>query len=67
MGACRTEKPIMAMKCMVQMPVPIEVAPRASQPALKLSRWRSDLVVHRRPRAPPRHAMRKAATGVTSP
>ncbi len=49
-GTPSTEKPTIAMKCMVQMPEPMEVAPRASQPALKERSVRSDRVVQRRPR-----------------
>lgn len=54
-----TEKPSIAMQCMVQMPQPMEAAPSASQPGFH--DWppsRSDLVVQRSPRAPPRQATR---------
>lgn len=55
------------MKCIVQMPEPMDVAPSASQTALKERSVRSDRVVQRNPRAAPRHAIRKAAAGVTIP
>ena len=62
-----TVNPIIATKCMVQMPDPIAADPKASQPARQELATSIDLVVQRRPSAPPRQAMRYATTGVTSP
>ncbi|EXU65649.1 hypothetical protein Z951_24395 [Streptomyces sp. PRh5] len=57
-GVSFTWNPIMAMKCIVQMPEPIDADPSASQPAFQ-ERWvRTDRAVQRKPRAPPRQAMR---------
>ncbi|GAA3306684.1 hypothetical protein GCM10020295_63550 [Streptomyces cinereospinus] len=66
-GASRTVKPIIAMKCMVQMPEAIATDPRASQEGRQEPPTRKALVVQRRPRAPPRQAMTKATSGVTRP
>ncbi len=55
---CSIVKPIMAMKCMVQMPEPIAAEPSASHAGRQDRVTRMDLVVQRRPRAPPRQAMR---------
>ncbi|SCD86991.1 hypothetical protein GA0115250_127224 [Streptomyces sp. BvitLS-983] len=57
----------MAMKCMVQIPEPIAPVPSASQPGRQVRVTSSDLVVQRSPSAPPRQAIRYAATGVTRP
>ncbi|BFO21497.1 hypothetical protein SHKM778_78850 [Streptomyces sp. KM77-8] len=59
MEVSSTVKPSIAMKCIVQMPQPIDAAPRASQPGFpERPSERSDLVVQRSPSAPPRQATR---------
>ncbi|MFJ8467462.1 hypothetical protein [Streptomyces swartbergensis] len=57
----------MAMKCIVQMPHPMEAAPNASQPGFHDRASGSERTMHRSPSAPPRQAIRYAATGVTAP
>ncbi|RPK60543.1 hypothetical protein EES42_33610 [Streptomyces sp. ADI95-17] len=57
MDVSRTRKPSMAMKCMVQIPQPMDAAPSASHPGFRGRSERSDLTVQRRPRAAPRHAI----------
>ncbi|MFD0648356.1 hypothetical protein ACFQ2Y_06280 [Streptomyces malaysiensis subsp. malaysiensis] len=57
-GVSFTWNPIMAMKCIVQMPEPIDADPSASQPGFQEGRLRTDRAVQRKPRAAPRQAMR---------
>ncbi len=48
----------MAMKCIVQMPQPIDAAPSASQPGFHDSPLSRERTMHRSPNAPPRQAIR---------
>ncbi|WP_406451281.1 hypothetical protein [Streptomyces sp. NBC_00876] len=52
-------KPIIAMKCMVQMPQPMDTAASESQPFRRPGRpLRMDRTVQRSPSADPRQAIR---------
>lgn len=66
-GASATSKPIIAMRCIVQIPEPMEAAPSASQPGFHALSLRSERIVQRSPSALPRHAITYATTGVTAP
>ncbi|GGR42703.1 hypothetical protein GCM10010282_39630 [Streptomyces roseolus] len=67
MSVSLTWKPGIAMKRMVQIPHPIDAAPSAGHPGLRVRPVASDRTVRRGPGALPRQAVTWPASGVAMP